>query len=135
MISTSAYLSFPGTCAEAFKAYESIFGGKIIAMMKAETAEMGGPDFVGMIMHARLKVGDTLIMGSDAPPSRFKTPRGFSVSVMVDTPAEADRIYAALAEGGTQIMPIAETFWALRFGMCQDRFGTPWMVNCEKPMT
>jgi PhnB protein len=134
MISTNTYLNFPGTCAEAFKVYESIFGGKIIAMMKAENAEMGGPDFVGMIMHARMTVGDGLIMGSDAPPSRFKTPQGFSVSVMVDTPAEADRIYAALAEGGSQTMPIVETFWALRFGMCQDRFGTPWMVNCEKPM-
>jgi PhnB protein len=134
MISTNTYLNFPGTCAEAFKTYEKILGGKIIAMMKAENAEMGGPDFVGMIMHARMTVGDGLIMGSDAPPSRYKTPQGFSVSVMVDTPAEADRIYAALAEGGTQTMPIAETFWALRFGMCQDRFGTPWMVNCEKPM-
>ena len=133
MISANPYLNFPGTCAEAFKAYETILGGKILAMMKAEDPAMGGADFVGMIMHARLKVGDTLIMGSDAPPSRFKTPRGFSVSIMVDTPTEADRIYAALAEGGTQTMPIGKTFWALRFGMCVDRFGIAWMINCEAP--
>jgi PhnB protein len=135
MIATHAYLNFPGNCAEAFGVYEKILGGKIIAMMKAEDPAMGGADFVGMIMHARMKVGDSLIMGSDAPPSRYKAPQGFSVSVIVDTPAEADRIYAALAQGGGQTMPIGETFWALRFGMCVDRFGISWMVNCEKPMS
>jgi PhnB protein len=133
MINANPYLNFPGTCAEAFKVYEGIFGGKILAMLKAEDPNMGGADFVGMIMHARMKVGETLIMGSDAPASRYKPPQGFSVNVGVDSPAEADRIYAALAEGGTQTMPIAETFWAQRFGMCVDRFGISWMVNCEKP--
>ena len=72
-------------------------------------------------------------MGSDSPQNREHTPQGFAVNVTTETPAEANRIYAALAEGGQQMMPIAETFWAHRFGMCVDRFGTPWMVNCEKP--
>ena len=135
MITVNAYLNFPGTCAEAFGAYEKILGGKILAMMKAEDPNMGGADFVGMIMHARMSIGGNLLMGSDAPPSRYKQSQGFSVSVMVDTPEEADRIYAALAEGGTQTMPIGETFWARRFGMCQDRFGIAWMVNCEKAMS
>jgi len=130
----NTYLNFPGNCEEAFMAYAKILGGTILAMMKAEKPEMGGPDFVGKIMHARMKIGDRLLMGSDALPAHFHTPQGFSVNVDVDTPAEADRIYAALAEGGSQMMPIAETFWARRFGMCVDRFGTPWMVNCEKPM-
>ena len=128
----NTYLNFPDNCEEAFTAYAKILGGTILAMMKAEKPEMGRPDFVGQIMHARMKIGDRLLMGLDALPAHFRTPQGFSVNVDVDSPAEADRVYAALAEGGAQIMPIAETFWAQRFGMCVDRFGTPWMVNCEK---
>jgi len=85
-------------------------------------------------MHARMTLNSNVIMGSDAPAANYKPAHGFSVNIGVDTPEDADRIYAALAEGGTQIMPIAETFWAHRFGMCIDRFGTPWKVNCEKPM-
>ena len=60
--------------------------------------------------------------------------QGFSVTLGTDEPAEAERVFAALAAGGTVTMPIAETFWARRFGMLTDRFGTPWMINCEKPM-
>lgn len=137
MITTNAYLNFPGNCEEAFKAYEKILGGKIVAMMKAHGMPMEknvGPELLDKIMHARMTLGGMMIMGSDAPPSHFKPPQGFSVHIGVDTPAEADRIFAALAEGGNPVMPIAETFWAHRFGMCVDRFGTPWMVNCEKPM-
>jgi PhnB protein len=132
MTTVNAYLNFRDTCEEAFKAYEKILGGKIIAMVKAETPDMGGPDFVGKIMHARMMVGTAVLMGSDSPQNRERTPQGFAVNVTAETPAEADRIYTALAEGGQQMMPIAETFWAHRFGMCVDRFGTPWMVNCEK---
>jgi PhnB protein len=137
MITTNTYLNFRGNCEEAFKIYEKILGGKIIAMSKARGTPMEGhvaPEFLDKIMHARMTVGNNVIMGSDSPVNMGKTPQGFAVNVGVDTPAEADRIYAALAEGGTQNMPIAETFWAHRFGMCVDRFGTPWMVNCEKPM-
>jgi PhnB protein len=138
MITTNAYLNFTGNCEEAFKTYEKILGGKIIAMLKARGSPMEGhvaAYFLDKIMHARMTVGTTVIMGSDSPSNQSKPPQGFAVNIGVDTPAEADRIYAALAEGGTQTMAIAETFWARRFGMCTDRFGTPWMVNCEKPMT
>jgi PhnB protein len=138
MIATNVYLNFAGNCEEAFKSYEKILGGKILAMMTAKGSPMEShvaPELVHKIMHARMMVGSTLIMASDAPPSHFRTPQGFSINVGVDTPAEADRIYAALAEGGNQTMPITETFWAHRFGTCVDRFGTPWMVNCEKPMS
>jgi PhnB protein len=137
MIATNTYLYFPGTCEEAFLFYEKIFGGKIIAMMKARGTPMESqvaPEFVDRIMHARMTLGAMILMGSDAPPSYYNKPQGFSVNIGVETPAEADRIYAALAEGGVQTMAIAETFWAHRFGTCLDRFGTPWMVNCEKPM-
>ena len=85
--------------------------------------------------HSRPEAGGRLLMGGDAPmqgPS--SKPQGFCVSVSVDDPTEAERIFGELSEGGTVTMPIGETFWAQRFGMVTDKFGTPWMVNCEKPM-
>ena len=85
-------------------------------------------------MHARLVVGGNVLMGSDAPLGHGGVADGFRVNIGVDDPAEAERIFAGLAEGGSVEMPIAETFWAIRFGMLTDRFGTPWMVNCERPM-
>jgi|SRR5579871_4699464 len=131
------YLGFDGRCEEAFQRYEKIFGGKILAMMRHSDAPAGSgvpqtPDVANRIMHARLQVGDRLLMGGDAPNGQRAS--GFCVSVTVDDPAEADRIFAALAEGGATTMPIGETFWAHRFGMVTDAFGIPWMVNCEKPM-
>jgi PhnB protein len=72
-----------------------------------------------------------MLMGSDAPPNHYAKPQGMSVSVNVNSPAEADNAFAALSEGGSVTMPIAETFWSPRFGMCVDRFGIPWMVNCQ----
>ncbi len=71
-------------------------------------------------------------MASDAPPQYHKTPQGFSVSLHVKTEDEAERIFKALAEGGTVTMPLEKTFWAARFGMLTDRYGTPWMINCDQ---
>src|SRR5262249_15605380 len=90
-------------------------------------------DWKNKIMHGRVSVGQLLLMGSDAPPNEHKPMQGFSVTIGVDTADEAERVFHALADGRTVQMPIAETFWAVRFGMLVDRFGTPWMVNCEKP--
>lgn len=132
------YLNFDGKCAEAFDFYAKLLGGKNLHVMTFGEMPPGmGPmsdDEKRMVAHARFTVGDTMIMGSDAPGGRYKTPQGYSVNIGVETPEEADRIFAALAEGVTPDMPIAETFWAKRFGMVTDRFGTRWMVNCEKPM-
>ena len=72
-------------------------------------------------------------MGGDAPPGRYEPPKGITVTLGIDTPAEAERVFKELSEGGTVTMPIEETFWARRFGMLVDRFGIPWMVNCERP--
>ena len=80
----------------------------------------------------RLTVGDQVMMGSDAPPGRYEEPKGFSVSVQIKDPAEAERIFQALAENGKVQMPIQQTFWAARFGMLMDQFGIPWMINCEQ---
>jgi PhnB protein len=78
-----------------------------------------------------MEIGDTVLMGSDAPPGRYEPPRGFSVSILVDDVVEAERVFHALADGGSVGMPIQKTFWAARFGMLVDRFAIPWMVNCE----
>ena len=91
------------------------------------------PETAARIMHARLQVGDRLLMGADAPPQFASKPQGFCVSIQVDDPVEAERIFRELGEGGVVQMPMAETLWARRFGMLVDKFGTPWMVNCERP--
>ncbi|HEX8167408.1 MAG TPA: VOC family protein [Beijerinckiaceae bacterium] len=129
------YLMFNGGCEEAFRLYERVLGGRIEIMLPHEgpAAEHVPPEWRSKIMHARLVVGDMVLMASDAPPGRQgEGMEGFFVNVGVEDPAEAERIFHALAEGGTVRMPIQETFWAVRFGMLVDRFGTPWMVNCEK---
>jgi PhnB protein len=129
------YLHFNGQCEAAFKFYEQALDGKIGAMMTHDGSPMADQvpqEWLQKIMHARMTVGDVLLMGSDSPPGRYEAPKGFTVSIGIDKPAEADRVFHALAEGGTVTMPIQETFWAQRFGMVTDRFGIPWMVNCEK---
>jgi PhnB protein len=129
------YLMFNGTCEEAFKFYEQCLGGKIVAMIDhvgTPAAEHVPAEWQTKIMHARLQVGDAVLMGSDSPPEYFKAAQGSYVSLNLEDPAEAERIYKGLAEGGNVIMPIEETFWALKFAMLTDRFGTPWMINCQK---
>jgi PhnB protein len=129
------YLMFNGQCEVAFKFYAKILGGQIVAMMPHEgtpAEEQVPPEWRKKIIHARLVVGDKVLMGSDAPPARQEERKGFSVTLGIDDPKEAERIFHELAENGTVRMPIQETFWALRFGMLLDQFGTPWMINCER---
>jgi PhnB protein len=129
------YLFFTGNCKEAFTFYEKVLGGKIIAMMthkETPAAEHTKAEWLDKIIHARMTFGDQVLMASDAPPEHHRPMQGFSVSLTVQEPAEADRIFKAFSEGGHVTMPIEETFWAHRFGMLVDRFGTPWMINCEK---
>jgi PhnB protein len=135
-VQLNPYLTFNGQCEAAFKFYEKVLGGKIEAMIPhaGTPAEDHVPsDWRDKIIHARLVVGDKVLMGSDAPPERYEPEKGSSVSLGIDKPADADRIFGVLAENGTVQMPIQETFWAQRFGMLVDRFGTPWMINCDKP--
>jgi PhnB protein len=129
------YLLFNGQCEAAFRFYERCLGGKIVAMMPHAGTPAEGqvpPEWREKIIHARLVVGDQVLMGSDAPPDHFEKPQGFSVTLGIDNPVEAERVFNALAENGTVRMPIQPTFWAERFGMLVDRFGIPWMINCEK---
>jgi PhnB protein len=131
------YLTFNGQCEEAFRFYAECFGGKIEAMFPfAGTPGEGNvpPEWQKKIMHVRMAIGDQTLMGSDCPPSQhgaYVKPQGFSVSVQIKEPAEAERVFNALSKNGSTLMPLQQTFWARRFGMCTDRFGIPWMVNCE----
>jgi PhnB protein len=133
----NAYLTFNGQCEAAFKFYEQCFGGKIVAMLpfgETPASEHVPAEFRKKIMHGRLVVGDQVLMGSDTTSEHpYEGVKGCSVALGVNEPSEAERIFHALAEGGTVRMPLQETFWAVRFGMVVDRFGVPWMVNCEKP--
>ena len=129
------YLTFDGRCEAAFKFYEKVLDGKIEAMMTyggSPMAEQTRSEWRNKIMHARLNVGDKMLMASDAPPDRYEAMKGIMVTLGIDDPGEAERVFHALSEKGTVQMPIQETFWAARFGMLVDQFGTPWMVNCEK---
>ena len=130
------YLMFDGRCEAAFKFYERTLGAKIQVLMTHEgtpMAEQCPPDWVSKIIHGRLSLGNQVLMGSDSPPDHYETPKSFSICLSIPEPDEAERVFHALADGGTVQMPIAETFWAIRFGMLVDQFGIPWMINCEKP--
>lgn len=133
---TNPYLMFKGNCEEAFRSYAEITGGTIMEMHRYNSAPPGmpmPPEWQEKLMHARLKIGDTVIMGSDAPPGRqFGERGGFQMSLAVDSKTEAERIFAALSDGGNVSMPMGPTFFAAAFGMLTDRFGVPWMVVCEK---
>ncbi|MGH9837830.1 MAG: VOC family protein [Blastocatellia bacterium] len=129
------YLNFNGNCEAAFKFYERCLGGKITMMLThgaAPSAEHVPAEWHGKIMHARFELGDRVLMGSDSPPEYFEETKGFHVQLGIDDPAEAARVFRALAENGRVTMPFEQTFWAYRFGMLVDQFGIPWMVNCEK---
>ena len=128
------YLTFKGQCKEAFELYAQVLSGEIVMMMPhrgTPAAEHVGEEGLDWILHARLEFNGQTLMGSDGPPEYYREPQGFYVSIQVDTPEQAERIFAALSEGGSIFMPLQETFWAVRFAMFTDRFGTPWMINCE----
>jgi PhnB protein len=130
-----AYLNFNGQCETAFKFYEQCLGGKIVAMIPhaGTPAEQHTPvEWRDKIMHARLTVGDSVLMGSDTPPDWYQPPKGFHLHLFLENSQEAERIFHRLAENGTVKMPIQTTFWAARFGMLVDRFGIPWMIGCEE---
>ena len=129
------YLIFNGQCEVAFKFYEKCLGGKIEGMMThgdSPVAPQVPAEWRSKILHARMTVDGMVLMGSDAPPDHYEQPKGFSVSLGVKEPGEAERIFQELSQNGKVQMPIQKTFWSMRFGMLVDQFGIPWMVNCEQ---
>ena len=136
MPTTLTHLHFKGDCSEAFRFYAATLGGRIVFSMtygEAPGAEQVPPETRAQIIHARLDFGNDALLGCDVPADRYEKPQGFNVMAHADKPGEAERLFRVLSDGGAIAMPIQETFWAYRFGMCTDRFGTPWMVNCAKP--
>jgi PhnB protein len=133
------YLFFDGNCAEAMRFYERTLGAKLEMMLKhsdSPVANQSPPGMADRIMHARLVLGERgdALMASDWMVGQpYEKMQGFSLSFNCATAAEAKRVFDALAEGGRVNMPLQKTFWAEAFGMLVDRFGTPWMVNCEGP--
>jgi PhnB protein len=128
-----ASLLFDGTCADAMRLYEQTLGGKIEILMthaQSPVASRSRPGSADRITHAKPALGDRILMASDCPPGQpVGAMKGFSLSLIYPTAAEATRAFEALAEGGQVTAPLQKTFWAEAFGMLVDRFGTPWMVN------
>ena len=129
------YVNFPGTCAEAFRFYEKHLGGKIGMMMthgQAPDQTLAKPEWRDAVLHARIALGGTELMGADIPNAQ--PVRSAYLSLAVDSDGEAERIFSALADRGRVLMPMEETFFASRFGQVQDRFGINWMILHERPM-
>src|SRR5215208_2581913 len=123
------YLNFNGDCAEALRLYEQVLGGKIEGMTtfgEGPAEAQHSPEMKDRVMHARLVMGDQVLMASDSPPEYYEKPQGTMIALGIGKVADAERIFNALAEGGTVKMPFQKTFWAAGgFGMLVDRFGTP----------
>jgi PhnB protein len=129
----NAYLSFDGQCAEAMKFYAEVLGAKLDALITYGDAPGDQPcpkEHAGRIMHAYLKHPDFALMAGDTPPGvPFEGMKGVMMTLTYDKVADAERVFAAFAEGGTVTMPLGETFWAQTFGMVTDRYGTGWGIN------
>lgn len=132
----NAYLNFDGNCEEAIGFYAQCLDGKVESLMRfGETpaAEHVPPEYAQRVMHAHLQVGDQSLMASDSTPQcPAKGFQGYSLALNVDSIAQAERVFAALSQGGNVDMPLAQTFWAVRFGALTDKFGVSWLINCEK---
>ena len=124
------YLNYGGNCRQAFLFYEQHLGGKI-NMMLTHADQPGGntpPDWQNAILFASMTIGETELMANDVPADRFQPMRSAYLSLTIDTVEEAERVYALLSPGGQIFMPLQETFFASRFAMLRDQFGTSWMI-------
>jgi PhnB protein len=131
----NTYVNFAGTCAEAFRYYEQHLGGRMGMMMthgQAPDQTRINPDWKDAVLHASITIGDTDLLGADIPGA--EPMRSAYLTLGVDSDSEAERIYAALGDGGRVLMAMEETFFASRFGQVRDRFGINWMVIHERPM-
>jgi PhnB protein len=131
----NAYVNFHGNCAEAFRYYEKHLGAKVGMMMthgESPDQSRANPEWKNAVLHARISIGDHELMAADIPNA--EPMRSAYLTLRMDSNHEAERVYAALADGGRVLMQIEETFFAFRFGQVQDRFGINWMILHERPM-
>src|SRR5260221_5536007 len=129
----STYLSFNGQCEAAFRFYEQCLGGRLGAIFRyagSPMADQVSSDWQDKVMHGSVTVGEQVLMGADV--ERYEEHKGFSLSVQIKSTTEAERVFRELGTGGSVLMPLEKTFWAARFGMLVDRFGIPWLINCEE---
>jgi PhnB protein len=130
----TAYLSFKGNCEAAFKFYEQCLGARPGSIFRYGGSPMAGqvpPDWSDKVMHGSVTVGGQVIMAADVVPDQYEEPKGFSLSLQMKSVDDAERIFRELASEGRVVMQLEKTFWADRFGMVVDRFGIPWLINCE----
>ena len=130
------YLNFKGNCQEAMSHYAQVLGGEVTAMFEFGDTPMDGghpvaPAEQAKIMHASVTAGDQILMGSDRVNMPYNGVHGFAVSVQAADEAEAERIYDGLKDGADIQMTLGPSFFAKKFAMLKDRFGTPWMINCD----
>ncbi len=136
-----SYVFFNGRCEEAIEFYQRALGAEVLMLMRnsdsPEPASPGAlpPGSENKVLHASLRIGKSRVMASDGHCDGRPEFRGFSLSIAADTVAEAERMFNALAEGGTVQLPLAQTFWSPKFGMVADRFGLSWMVSVTTPAT
>lgn len=143
MATVNIYLTFDGNCEEAFTFYKSVFAGEFpyigrFGEMPPDSGPPMSPEDANKIMHVSLPISkETFLMGSDTGGEwspNFKVGNNFAISVNADTVEETEKIFNALAAGGTVTMPLAKTFWSSSYGMLTDKFGINWMVSINEPM-
>ncbi|MDQ1639544.1 MAG: PhnB protein [Pyrinomonadaceae bacterium] len=130
------YLNYAGNCEQAFRFYEQHLGGRITMMMTygQQPNQANVPaNWTNAILHARIEIGGTVLMGADIPTA--EPMRSAYLTLTVDSAKEAERVYTLLSDGGEIFMKMEETFFASRFAMLRDRFGTSWMILHEHPTT
>jgi len=130
------YLNYGGNCEQAFRFYEQHLGGKITMMMRhGEQPNAGNvpANWRNAVLHARIEFGKTVLMGADIPPDRFQPMRSAYLTLTADSAEQAELLYALLTDGGQIFMKMEETFFASRFAMLRDKFGTSWMLLHERP--
>lgn len=131
---TSSYVFFNGGCADALQFYEKHLGARIDGITRygdTPAAQQIPAEYRNRIIHARFSIGGAVIMASDAGPGLYSAPQGFYISLDAGTPAEAERIFKALSEKGVVRTPLAQSFFAARYGQVVDQFGIPWMIVAQ----
>jgi PhnB protein len=135
-LDASVGLSFNGECEAAFKVYERLLGAKAELVITWGASPLAGEvprEWHGKMLFARLRARHMTLVGGDAPPGVYRKPTGFTLCLSADDENEAERLFAALAEGGTVQMALQPTFFAARYGEVVDRFGIPWEIRCRTP--
>jgi len=134
-VKMNTYVNFVGSCAEAFRYYEKHLGAKIVMIMthgQAPDQSRVSPEWKDAVLHARISIGDTDLLGADIP--KAEPMRSAYLTLGMESDSEAERVFAALSDGGQVFMAMQETFFASRFGQLRDRFGINWMILHERPM-